>query len=512
MTVQDRYRHFADAIEARPQRVTQELPAKHHLATLIDALPQREVIQDHHARTWLERCWTTAEERISMESEGQDISPGEFTHRVHGHVHWHVRRASAIGGSEAGTVIRHYRGEKGGFTNARNLVLEKLLIMSPVPGAEAMNRGVRAEPWIQRIFHERFGAVTDGEALDRLRDARLEKKPFIIGTPDDVVLMPDGRRLIVDYKCPSAEVNKEYLRNGVSFDYQAQLHHYTLLTKSAGIMFHGLEVVCLDPESFSLNRHPVEPSKELFVELLQAETRLWNNHVMTGELPVVPSPANLNPDDERKLAAMQTLVMQAAVLKMAADEIGTRQMEALNRAKAVVLGATNLSEGRIDAGIATLNRTRKWDEAEIRRMAEAAGIDLEEFTFADPKKPDGGAAFEMLDTILTTARDPHGDIPRVLTAVMEEFEAGHAFKQITRFDEVAQTLEAFGLSTQPAAGIQESFLISRAKKNSEAVNRLRTQAIELVDAVEEAVESEVEKIALGVDDDPAVETDDALEP
>ena len=490
------FKAFDDAAEseAASARPANRRESMSRLACLIDLLPQRRVIKDRHAASWLERCRDMAERRIAIETEGMDVSDASSEGLVHDHVLWNVRRASAFGGSEAGTVLRHFRGETGGFTNARNLVLEKLLILSPVPGTEPMNRGVRAEPWIQRIFAERYGATSDTASLDALRGVRLEKLPCIVGTPDDVVVMPDGRRLLTDYKCPSADVCRQYQKDGIAFDYQAQLHHYALLAKAAGIPFDGLEDVCLDPERFVLHRFPVESSRELFVELIRSSSKLWYDHVMTGDVPDAPGPATLDTEDPDARKTMKILLLQAAILKLAEDEIGKRRKKMLARAISAVLdtsNATSLSEGKIDAGFATIGRSRTWDDNELHRLLKGTDLDSAEFSDPDPTKVDAAAAFEMLDLILATARNDPENLQETLGRVNEMIDAGEAFSQVRDLAKMARALEDAGVSTLSAAGINERFNISRAKAHANQVSELKGQAADLAGAVEQAVEIEV---------------------
>lgn len=83
--------------------------SRNRLRALIDRLPQRQAIKDEHADRWLERTLRTAVERMELEHGEGNATVSD----VHRHVFWHVRRASGIGGSEAGTVLKHYRRQAG---------------------------------------------------------------------------------------------------------------------------------------------------------------------------------------------------------------------------------------------------------------------------------------------------------------------------------------------------------------------------------------------------------------
>lgn len=476
---------IAEAERPAPQNFTQSI---RRLSALIDQLPQRSVIEDKDAERWVNRCIEMAITRMELEHGEGNASVAD----VHNHVLWHVRRASAIGGSEIGTVVKHFRGERGGFTNARNLVLEKLLKMAPQPGDEAMNRGVRAEPWIQRMYLEETGAVSDEEALDVLKGFRWDKAPQLVGTPDDLVIYQDNTRKIIDYKCPSADVNADYERKGeVSFDYVCQVHQYGVFSKCAGIKFSGMEVICFDPRSFKLVPYVIEPDKALVAEMFSSSATLWDDFVMKGVLPEVPGPAALETDNEELRAQMEDLTMQASVLKVLKDEVEERQKEVLSRVKHIGQEAHDLSEGKIDLGFASFKRERSWDEERLTNMAEAVGLDAQDYMVSNGKfDPKEGEA--LLREIFDVPEDD-GD---GLISLIQDMRASGGFPEKSNLDVEAliAALEEEGVSVLPAAGISERFAISRAKKNADIVGRLKAQAIDLADTVEEVVEDQASTI------------------
>lgn len=459
------------------------------LSALIDKLPQRPVIEDKHAERWLNRCMEMAIVRMDLEHGEGNSSIAD----VHSHVLWHVRRASAIGGSEIGDVVRHFRGETGGFSNARNIVLEKLLIMSPQPGDEAMNRGVRAEPWIQKMYLEEMDATSDEAALDVLKGFRWENAPQIVGTPDDLVIFnKDGRRRIVDYKCPSAAVNEEYEKKGtVSFDYHCQVHQYGIFSRLAGIKFEGMDIICFDPRSFSLKTYEIELDTDLVKEMLQSSATLWNEFVMKGELPVVPGPAKLNTEDEELLSEMKNLTMQAAVLKVIEDEVGTRKKEVLDRIKSVEDEAHENAEGKIDLEFASFDRKRSWDEEQLCAMAVSAGIEPQDY-YEDGKSFDSKPAEKMLKEIFAAHSEEEADLPALISDMAEA--GGVPYKQVLNVEELIKDLEGLGVSITAAAGVSEKFSLSRAKKHADKVRVLKDQAIQLTDTIEEVVEAEAPRL------------------
>lgn len=464
-----------------------------HLRALINRLPQRAVIQDHHASRWLDRTIAMSIERVEMEhGEGN----ATVAH-VHAHALWHVRRASAIGGSEIGTIVKHFRGDRGNFTSAKNLALEKLLIMAPQRSTPEMARGNRAEPWLQRMYHEEHGVRSDEQALGLLKGYRWSRLPQMVGTPDDIVILPDGRRRLVDYKCPSADVNADYEKNGVSFDYVCQVHHYGILAQSAGGRFDEMEVAVFDPRYFVIHQYAVPRDNDLIQEIMRSAQVFWDQFVMNGIIPDDIAPDAL----EIQEGEMYQLGMQAAILKMMGDEIELRKKELLSRISAMGSEWHELATGKLDLGFASFTRSRNWDEAVLSELAQSVGIDPQAH-LKETGKPDTDKAVALLSALhkrITEGQDP----AQILADIARD---GVPMKVSVDLDALEVAVRDAGVSTTPAAGLSEKFLISQKKKGPDAdnVRAIKAQAIDLADTLEEVVRNEGVKI---LRDEPEVSLD-----
>lgn len=465
------------------------------LKALIDHLPQRDVIDQEDIDTWVDRTLRMSIKRTELEQGADQASMGD----VHAHALWHVRRASGIGGSEIGTIVKNHRGETGNFTSATNLAREKLLKMAPMRSTEEMARGIRAEPWIQKIYHQDTGARTDTPTLDLLRGFRWENRPFLIGTPDDIVFLSDGKRRITDYKAPSADVCAEYDRNGVSFDYVCQVHHYGAIAWAAGRKVTDMEIATLDPRSFRVVRHPVSFDEALIGEIMKAGRDFWDEHVMKGLIPEDIAPDKLDVAD----ASVREMTAEMTMLKMTADEIAKRQNDLSERISLIASEWHALAEGRIDIGFAAFDRSRTFDEDTLVSLADASGIETEDF-YEEKKDLDPKRAAEILEDLydaLEAGEDP--------ALVLQDFaEAGVPRKRKLDTHALAAALEDAGVNTTPAAGIQERFTISRKKKGDEAlrVAELRDEASTLADFLEDALRKAAPEILSGQRDaEPDVE-------
>lgn len=475
--------HEAESRTSAPRDVQESIV---RLKRLIDALPQRRAIQDHHAERWLERTMLMAQERMQLEMGPDNVTLGD----IHRHVLWHVRRASGFGGSEVGTVVHHFRDERGTFTNAHNLVLEKLLVMSPQPSTPEMSRGVRAEPWIRAIYQDKTGFRTDSVELDRLRGFRWEKAPFQTGTPDDIVMQPDGKRRVVDYKAPSADVCEGYEANGISFDYVCQLHHYAVIAMAAQCRFSEMSIEVLDPRSFEIVSYPVEFDRDLAREILQSSRKLWLDHVMTGIVPDPVKIQDLTCDDP----AMIVLGHEAAMFRVMREAIEKQEKDRLERLAILGSDMHDKAAGKIPLVVADFTRARTWDEEKLTGLARSAGVDLSAFRVSRDK-PDADRSVEILSALVTEIRDG-GDPSGLLEDLARD---GVPVETSLDLNALAAHLEEIGISTGEAAGLKSTFAITRKKKGPgyEAATRLRDSIADLVEDLEVVVQDTATRIIAG---------------
>lgn len=471
-----RFDRAADAEAAAPPPATVEESAD-RLRALIDHLPQRMVIRQDHIDRWVQRTLEMAVSRMELEHGEDNYSLAD----VHNHVLWHVRRSSAFGGSDTGTIVKHYRGERGTFGDAKNLVLEKLLILAPQPSTPEMARGVRAEPWLQRMYLEENGAKTDLEALNALKGYRWEKRPSAIGTPDDVVLL-NGKRKIIDYKAPSADVIAGYMSEGISFDYQCQVHHYATLAMARGIKFDEMSLEVFDVRSFKIVSFPVEFDVALATEISKACAKLWLENVMTGNAPLPVRPEELEVKDQR----IVDLGIEATLYKLLGEQVKKRQEEALGRIANTAAEWHDLAEGTLDLKVAKFARRRTWNEEQLVNLAEASGVDIKPFRDLDKKGAiDEAEAAKVLRQIFEAIENPEE-----LGQLIEQLrEAGLPVKSKLNLDGLAGYLEGQEISVIPAMDLATSFKLSAKKKGPEfdRLTASRDRVDLLVERLEEAV-------------------------
>lgn len=471
----------AEASAPPPQSLDE---AKGRIADLVGHLPQFASIADAPAGRWIDRTFEMAQQRMVLEKGEARIAD------MHAHVLWHARRASGIGGSESSTVLKHYRGERGTFGDAHNLTLEKLLVMAPQSSTPEMSRGVRAEPWLQKMYQVQNDAVSDDEGLRRLKGFRWTRRPAMIGTPDDLVILPDGKRKILDYKAPSADVMADYERNGISFDYVCQLHHYAILAMAAGVKFDSMEIQAFDPRSFQLVTFEVPFDKALAAELVQSCHNIWFDHVMGGLVPEAPRPDVLNVEDEAVIA----LGVQASMLKAIEDDTKKKREDLISRIS--ILGSEwhDLATGKLDLAVASFNRLRKWDEEGLKSLATAASVELAPF-YKTGKELDKERSKSLLETIYAAIHEGRDTRP-----ILEDFyEKGMPLEAKLDADALAAHLEDLGISTITAAQVQERFTMTTKKKGPEydRLVVLRDHVGALMEQIEQVVIEVAPQVILG---------------
>lgn len=459
---------------------------KSRLTRVIDALPQRGAIQDHHARSWLDRTLDMAVERMELEHG----STGFSLRHVHEHVMWHIRRASGFGGSEAGTIVKHFKGKRGNFTNAHNLVLEKLLILSPQPSTPEMARGVRAEPWIQKIYHAQTGSRTDDASLGLLRGFRWDRAPFLAGTPDDIVFTADQRRKMVDYKAPSADVCSDYESNGVSGDYIAQLHHYAVIAMAAGCRFSEMSVEVHDPRFFEVVSYPVTFDREIAKGIVAASRRLWLENIMPGIVPDAPSPDNLDADDPDLIEFGH----QAAMYRAIKEVMEVREKELLERISILGTEMHDKATGKMALTVADYNRKRAWDEGKLVSLAKGAGLDLQDY-LKGAKSIDAKQAVALLTSIVEAYKAGEDIAPKIESLAQD----GLPVEMKLDLERLALDLDERDIDTIEAAEVRASFGLTRKKKGPEAerLAKLRDSVTELAEALDDVVRETAQKIILG---------------
>lgn len=277
--------------------------------SLVNALPQRDLIELSDARQWIDTV-------VNLHGE-QAV--------------WHAIRLNGFGGSEIGVLVRNHHGVRADhMASAHDIVLGKLMCRAPVETNEHMQRGHENEPLHASKFYKKYGAHRDQDAFAKLSKAQ-GSLPWMRYSPDEVALLPSAllaatrhmaaerpmSRWLADYKAPSrVEDDAE-----IHFQYGCQLAQGAILCDEQGIELHGLMLSQYDWAGWRLKDDVIVVSDELKDLVRLAGSWGWNC-VMTGEVPpYVRTPALADAEDfVLKHGDLAVRMANASALAKAADK------------------------------------------------------------------------------------------------------------------------------------------------------------------------------------------------
>lgn len=494
----DRFKAFDAAVDVEKARVAPNRlqASRMRMSALINVLPQRPAIKDSDIGRWLDKTYKVADERMKTLHPHGDYTVAD----VHDHVFWHVRRASGWGGSELGTIVKHYHGKRGNFGDVADLVKGKLLIHAPQPSTDVMERGARGEDDIQRIALKHANAFSRTDLLDKLRSVRWDAQPQLIGTPDDIVEYNDtGKIEVWDYKLPSADVSAKYRKNGVDDDYLYQVTGYEILAMSQGLPeFDGRAICAFNVGVWMPDYYPFEFQAERAREIIKFTSDLWANYVMEGIVPDVPETKPLENVDP----VMARFGLEALCWKLIAEGAEARMKELQSKVRLAADEQYGFETGTMSLFVGDLNRHEKLDEAHLVYLAEQYDLDLEPFTKSGIK-PDPDAAIRMANRLADAlaGRPPEGmDVPEDVSAVQEEFRSGVPMAKTIDTARLAAKLREMNVSVE-GAQLPPTTSISLSRKSrgpvAERLSELRDVLEGVLDHIEGSIEPNADRIVLG---------------
>ena len=230
----------------------------------VDALPQRDLIEEHDARFWSEEV---------VERYGQLAL-------------WHATRAGGFGGSQIGALVRNSLGLRADHSSAHDIVEGALLRRLPDEPNGHMQRGVWMEPHHREMFYVKWGARRD-EAGFKLLSESTGVRSWMRYSPDElcfmsgaVLGMPGDRlvRILGDFKAPTEA-------RGVNFEYQCQLAMGNSICRHVGLKVDALMLSQIDWANWELRDEWVDSSEELEGHIVAAGDYYWNEFVMKGQVP-----------------------------------------------------------------------------------------------------------------------------------------------------------------------------------------------------------------------------------
>lgn len=272
--------------------------------SLIDKLPQKQYLSHEAVLNWFKRTLNIDRERLR----------------------WHIIRTGGFGGSEMGGLVDSMHGIKNFRNTAYGLVSSKLFLRSPSESEPAMERGHIMEDFAQLRFEHKLTKLgLKWERLDDIQKNVIEDKPNeqypSIRSSLDGLYKVNGKIWIVDFKCPSTEVMKEYKgvgeklqfrskslkyntyaefyvpntdnREKIGFkshlpfdDYIYQLHHYMVDAECKDVKIDKTVLAVFDyQEGADSVLIEIERDEKIMKDIIDASTYFWEQYVLKGTIP-----------------------------------------------------------------------------------------------------------------------------------------------------------------------------------------------------------------------------------
>ncbi|CAN7783992.1 YqaJ viral recombinase family protein [Variovorax sp. LjRoot175] len=356
--------------------------------TLVNALPQRDLIEESDARQWISRV---------VELHGEQAI-------------WHAIRLNGFGGSEIGVLVRNQHGVRADhMASAHDIVLGKLMRKVPDETNEHMTRGHENEDRHASMFYRKYGAHRDLPAFETLKAAQ-GSLPWMRYSPDEVAQLPSRMlaatrpmaaeramsRWLIDYKAPSrVEDDAE-----IHFQYGCQLAQGAILCEEQGVELHGLMLSQFDWANWRLKDDVVEVSEELKQLVRNAGNWAWDCVMHNVVPPYIRTPVLADSEGfvAKHVELAERMANVSALAKAADDRAKELRAELilgldgrkLDGHKIVLPGAGALTSNlKIDAEkvqadltpeqVAKVVKKDGYDEKRMAAHLKSLGVDLKQF-------------------------------------------------------------------------------------------------------------------------------------
>lgn len=213
---------------------------------------------------------------------------------------WHYYRTLGIGGSDVGAIFGI-----SPWTTARDVYLKKTGIPVNEPEIDVDQSfifmyGHAMEPIVANVFQE----ITGMEVLIDTYMYRHKKYPFMQANIDRVVILPDGRKAILECKTTTYFNKSHWENNQVPMYYKLQCQHYMAIL-DVDVCY----IACIFGNTINdfvcrrIDRNLEEEKK-----LIEIEKDFWENNVLlnippmskNGKLETKTSLKLLSPADPKK--------------------------------------------------------------------------------------------------------------------------------------------------------------------------------------------------------------------
>lgn len=444
--------------------------------------------------------WTQVQERVPYAHHIDPAAARSWQEQVFNDapegVHplaWYIRRMGnahgpLVGGSEIGILMSAERHLPAPFGKTPGILFDEKMMRRYQASNAATRFGTKREAQIADAFVAQVtpkGWVRDTDGLATLANHARDGgfRDHMAYSPDDLFLLPDGRRFLIDYKTPYSGI----IPQQEPFSYVAQLHQGKLvLEEQCDLQVDGMLLVYGEhPESLAkpaalvLHFYQVDFDEQLAREI-PVVARNFAQALMANERPSVLDEASAEELKSLDILFVQ-MTAQIKTLQDQADQVKTRMSELLGG-----LSAADVTGAREET-LSTLAASYKTEDPDrlVALLQDAAPEIFEDAkTMKAWKKP---GALDT-DKVVTYLKEQKVDMEPFMEA--DTWDSGKIMKD-------ARVIAAGVLDNALGLGIASRSFSWRVSDKAILEAEKRQAEKTLQDMALDAPESEVEPDAQG---------------
>ena len=363
--------------------------------SLLDTLPQKAFLSHEAVLNWFKRTLLIDRERLR----------------------WHIIRTGGFGGSEMGGLVDSMHGIKNFRNTAYSLISGKLFLRTPSKSEPAMERGNIMEDFAQLRFEDKLNKLGyRWERLDYIKKHVIEDKsneqyPSIRSSLDGLYKV-NGETWIVDFKCPSTDVMREYKgigeklnfkskalkystfsqffvpnsenRKRISFsshlpfeDYIYQLHHYLVDAECKDVKIDRTVLAVFDyQEGADSVLIEIERDEAIIKDIIDASSYFWEQYVLKGQIP--PPDNNEYFEAQNVPEDIQICIEEFTDLKLLISEFTKRADEVRKEIEVWVKNNTKLSDSILKLDSLEVKAKLEFNSEQVEHRLLELGFNNEE--------------------------------------------------------------------------------------------------------------------------------------
>lgn len=357
-------------------------------------------------------------------------------------LNWHIRRKNKFGASDMSALYMEFKGNWYPFGDAASIIADKLC-MKPVGSMNGdTSRGVFMEEhcresFIRMMAKQGIQLTVDEYTMKKISNLRfsggIPDMRWMDCSPDDIFLDQDGRRYLIDYKCPAESSSVEVMQRDVPEYYQAQLAQEKIILEYLELPADHIYLVPFSTKEWKAFPVECEISDEMCMDVINAGN-YYHEFIDRKELPRRPPSKDYQfvhqlPDEVQDAILEFTLHKKGELMHGdEAERLKSRLVELLT------INNVDLEDVEKKTGLPLIDHrwqtTRRKNVQAMENELIALGVDVSDDKFFTESK----------SRIVTVNRGKHNSYAEIRDGI-EDFMAGQIAN--SRAEVVDQFKEAF---------------------------------------------------------------------